>query len=113
LTSCFVHQVLDEQEEIDETHTPSIEAVNAEKKQDKDPEGNYSSQPTQSRLLTKRQLSEMALGIRELAKKLAHLQLKLRVKNIFILTKAHDQTLIRYTRELAGWLLEEDENHNV
>ena len=55
----------------------------------------------------------MALGIRELAKKLAHLQLKLKVKNIFILAKAHDQTLIRYTRKLSGWLLEEDEHHNV
>jgi len=113
LTSCFVHQVLDEHKERDGTLTPSIEAVNAERKQDKDPEGNDPSQHTQSRLLTKRQLSEMALGIRELAKKLAHLQLKLKVKNIFILAKAHDQTLIRYTRKLSGWLLEEDEHHNV
>lgn len=55
----------------------------------------------------------MALGIRELAKKLAHLQLKLTIRNIFILVKAHDQSLIRYTRELAEWLLEKDEHYNV
>ena len=108
-----MHEILNKQKERDGTHTPSIEAVNAEKKQDKDPEGNDPSQHTQSRLLTKRELSEMALGIRELAKRLAHLQLKLKVKNIFILTKAHDKTLIRYTREMAEWLLEVDEHHNV
>ena len=94
-------------------HTPTIEALNAEKKQDKNPEGNDPSYHTQSRLLTKRELSEMALGIRELAKKLAHLQLKLRIKNVFILAKAHDQSLIQYTRQLAEWLLEKDEHYNV
>jgi len=55
----------------------------------------------------------MALGIRELAKKLAHLKLKLKVKNIFILVKAHDRTLIRYTNELTRWLLEKDASYNV
>lgn len=113
LTSCIVHQILDKQKGTPGTHTPNREAINAERKQDKDPEGNDPNQHTQSRLLTKRQLSEMALGIRQLAKKLAHLQLKLKVKNIFILTKAHDKTLIHYTRQLAEWLLEKDEHYNV
>jgi hypothetical protein len=62
----------------------------------------------QSRLLTKKQLSDMALGIRELSKKLAHIQLKLRVRNVFLLAKAHDETLIQYTRELAEWLLSKE-----
>jgi NAD+ kinase len=104
---------LDKQNAKDGTQTPNLEAINAERKQDKDPEGNEPSQHVQSRLLTKRQLSEMAMGIRELAKKLAHLQLKLKIKNIFILAKVHDQTLIQHTRELAGWLLEKDEHYNV
>lgn len=55
----------------------------------------------------------MALDIRELAKKLAHLQVKLKMKNVFILAKAHDQTLIRHTRQLAEWLLEKDEHYKV
>lgn len=64
----------------------------------------------QSRLLTKKQLSDMAFGIRELSKKLGHIRLKLKVKNVFILTKAHDETLIHKTREVVKWLLSYHEN---
>lgn len=60
---------------------------------------------TQSRLLTKKQLSDMAFGIRELSKKLGHIKLNLKVKNVFILTKAHDETLIKCSRDLTEWLL--------
>jgi len=60
---------------------------------------------TQSRLLTKKQLSDMAFGIRELSKKLGHIRLLLKVRNVFILTKAHDQKLIANTRDLTEWLL--------
>jgi len=62
----------------------------------------------QSRLLTKRELSDMAFGIRELSKRLSHFQLKLKVKNVFLLTKAHDQSLIGLTRTVAEWLLSEE-----
>ena len=61
-----------------------------------------------SRLLTKKQLSEMALGIRELSKKLASLKVRLTVKTIFLLTKAHDPELIGLTRDVAKWLLSKD-----
>ena len=54
----------------------------------------------------------MAFGIRELAKKLAHIRLKLHVKNVFVLTKAHDEDLIKYTRDLSIWLLKND-SYNV
>ena len=63
---------------------------------------------THSRLLTKRQLSEMAWGVRELSKRLGSIRLKLKVKTVFLLTKAHDETLIGYTREVADWLLSSD-----
>ena len=63
------------------------------------------SPPIHSRLLTKKQLSEMALGVRELSKRLASIRLKLKVKTVFLLTKAHDETLIGNTREVARWLL--------
>lgn len=113
LTSCYVHQLLEKHRISDGTHTPSIEGVNAQRKLDKDPLGSGEARHTESRLLTKKQLSEMALGIRELSKKLGHLQIKLRVKNIFVLTKAHDHTLIQYTRELAKWLLEKNQGYCV
>ncbi|KKY27917.1 putative atp-nad kinase [Phaeomoniella chlamydospora] len=61
-----------------------------------------------SRLLTKKQLSEMALGIRELSKKLASLKVRLKVRNVFLLTKAHDEELISITRGLAQWLLSQE-----
>jgi NAD+ kinase len=70
---------------------------------------------THSRLLTKKQLSDMAWGVRELSKRLASVRLKLKVKNVFILTKAHDETLIEKTREVARWLLsgEREVRYNV
>lgn len=58
-----------------------------------------------SRLLTKKQLSDMAWGVRELSKRLGKIRLKLQVKTIFLLTKAHDETLIGNTREVVKWLL--------
>ncbi|KAB2581377.1 Inorganic polyphosphate/ATP-NAD kinase predicted [Lasiodiplodia theobromae] len=67
----------------------------------------------QSRLLTKKQISDMAFGIRELAKKLAHIRIKMNVRNVFILAKAHDETLIGKTREVAEWLLQQDVNYRI
>jgi len=63
---------------------------------------------TQARLLTKRQLSDMAWGVRELSKKLASIRLKMQVRTIFLLTKAHDESLLDHTREVAEWLLSLD-----
>jgi len=61
-----------------------------------------------SRLLTKKQLSDMAWGVRELSKRLGSIKMKLKVKTVFILTKAHDETLIENTREVVRWLLSPD-----
>lgn len=63
---------------------------------------------THSRLLTKKQLSDMARGVRELSKRLGSVRLKLKVKTVFLLTKAHDETLLAYTREMVEWLLSKD-----
>lgn len=68
---------------------------------------------TESRLLTKKQLSDMALGIRELSKKLGHIRLHLNVKNVFLLTKVHDEELISKTRDLACWLLNNKNQNGV
>ncbi|KAK0125352.1 hypothetical protein ONS96_009200 [Cadophora gregata f. sp. sojae] len=58
-----------------------------------------------SRLLTKKQLSDMAWGVRELSKRLGSIRLKLKVRTVFLLTKVHDETLIVNTREVVKWLL--------
>ncbi|KAL1957245.1 hypothetical protein VTO42DRAFT_6151 [Malbranchea cinnamomea] len=63
-----------------------------------------SSSPVQSRLLTKKQLSDMAWNVRTLSKRLGSIKLKLNVKSIFLVTK-QDQCLVRLTREVAQWLL--------
>ncbi|KAK4137882.1 ATP-NAD kinase [Trichocladium antarcticum] len=61
-----------------------------------------------SRLLTKKQLSEMAWGVRELSRRLGSMRLKFRVKSIFLLTKLCDVELIAHTRELCRWLLDRE-----
>lgn len=63
---------------------------------------------TQSRMLTKGQLADMAYGVRELSKRLSNVRLKLKVKTVFLLTKAHDESLIGYTREMVDWLLSKE-----
>lgn len=107
-TSCFVHALLEEKAKSGHW-TPSQEGLTQSRPADKDTptphDGDDVQKPTQSRLLTKKQLSDMAFGIRELSKKLGHIRLLLKVRNVFLLTKAHDQNLIAYTRDMTEWLL--------
>jgi NAD+ kinase len=67
-----------------------------------------SADELRSRMLTKKQLSEMAWDVRQLSRRLGSLRLKFRIKSIFILTKVHDAELIPKTRELARWLLDKE-----
>lgn len=59
-----------------------------------------------SRMLTKKQLSDMAWGVRELSRRLSSMRMRIRVKTIFLLTKIYDQDLVPKTRELTRWLLD-------
>ncbi|KAI1135700.1 ATP-NAD kinase [Hypoxylon sp. FL0543] len=61
-----------------------------------------------SRLLTKKQLTDMAWGVRELSRRLGSIRLKFKARSIFLLTKAYDRELIPKTREVAKWLLSRD-----
>ncbi|KAI2608156.1 ATP-NAD kinase [Hypoxylon fragiforme] len=61
-----------------------------------------------SRLLTKKQLTDMAWGVRELSRKLGSIKLKFQARRIFLLTKVYDRELIPKTREVAKWLLSKD-----
>ncbi|PQE25128.1 hypothetical protein CJF31_00005971 [Rutstroemia sp. NJR-2017a BVV2] len=89
--------------EVEEASTPATAEDGGEGKlqikhgEDKD--------AVHSRLLTKKQLSDMAWGVRELSKRLGSIRLKLKVRTVFLLTKAHDEELIDNTREVARWLL--------
>ena len=108
-TSCFVHGFLkDEQLNRHETGQ-QVDRKADPHTSDKDPHGHGSAGGSiQSRLLSKKELSDMAFSIRELSKRLGRFKLKLNVKNVFLLTKAHDPTLMKYTREVAEWLLSPD-----
>ncbi|KAF8451864.1 ATP-NAD kinase-like domain-containing protein [Terfezia claveryi] len=63
-----------------------------------------------SRMLTKMQLTDLALGVRELSKRFASMEMRLKVRNFFLVTKPHDNGLLRYTRELALWLLKHSQD---
>jgi NAD+ kinase len=62
----------------------------------------------QSRHLTKRQLSDMAWNVRKLSKKLGSVKLKLTVKNVFVVSKAHDESIVSLTRNVTRWLISKD-----
>lgn len=102
-TSCFIHQLLERQRNSRKP-TPSVFAES--QKVDKGTVGHEDE--THSRLLTKRQLAAMAMGVRELSKSLGSVRLRLKVKTVFLLVKAHDETLIGFSRELVDWLLSQD-----
>ncbi|KAB5547305.1 ATP NAD kinase [Coniochaeta sp. 2T2.1] len=97
--------------QVDEKHwTTDIAALRKPHTLDDTPvAGTPPRQPEEdelrSRLLTKKQLSEMAWGVRELSRRLGSVRLKFRARNIFLLTKIYDLDLIPKTRELAAWLL--------
>ncbi|OQO10312.1 hypothetical protein B0A48_04670 [Cryoendolithus antarcticus] len=106
-TACFVHTLLS-QRAREETHTPNPAGEAAQRPADKVADTPHNGEVhRQSRLLSKKQLSDMAFNIRELSKRLGHLRLLIKVKNVFILTKAHDQKLIAHTREVTKWLLQQ------
>jgi NAD+ kinase len=77
---------------------------------DDETKGNIRPAPTiiQSRHLTKRQLSDMAWNVRKLSKKLGSIRLKLTVKNVFVVSKAQDESLVSLTRKVTRWLLSND-----
>lgn len=110
--SCLVHGVLHDKRLVgsNEDHQDAVQDQN--KKLDKDPDGSDHSK-TQSRLLTKKELSDMAFSIRELSRRLGRFKLKLKVRNVLLLTKLHDESLVALTKDMANWLLERDENYTV
>jgi NAD+ kinase len=116
VTDCFVHQLLEGHrrsaaEKHDGLH-PGIQGRNNDSRGIPNIAEDLHNH-VQSRLLSKKQLSDMAYSIRELSKRLAHIKIKLVVHNIFILGQAHDEEVVRYTHQLARWLLKKDSHHKV
>lgn len=107
---CYVHSLVDQSQKGPQATKLSEISEEGQVKPDQALNGGPTppsdvARATQSRLLTKKQLSDMALSVRSLAKKLGSLKVKLRIRTIFLLTKAHDETLIGKTREVTRWLL--------
>lgn len=102
-TTCFVHQLLEKQRK-----RPPVIRLNFIEEQDRDKGTKTPGEETHSRLLTKRQLSDMAMEVRELSKNLTSVRLRLKVKTVFVLVKAYDESLIGYSRELVDWLLSDE-----
>ncbi|CAG8075337.1 unnamed protein product [Penicillium salamii] len=131
-TACYVHSLiasewtspphdLKDTEEVirtlkdDENEPPTSDPTAAHPDDlvsviDGDTPGARKPTPTiiQSRHLTKRQLSDMAWNVRKLSKKLGSIKLKLTVKNIFVVCKAQDESLVSLTRKVTKWLLSKD-----
>ncbi|KAL7931155.1 ATP-NAD kinase-like domain-containing protein [Trichoderma chlorosporum] len=77
-------------------------------KTDSETDLSQSYENVHSRMLTKKQLSDMAWGVRELSRRLSSMRIRFRVRSIFLLTKIHDSDLICNTRALAQWLLSKE-----
>lgn len=131
-TACYVHSLiasewatppnnLKDTEEVirtlkeDENELPSTDPKASDPDDlvsvvDGDNRGAFKPTPTiiESRHLTKRQLSDMAWNVRKLSKKLGSIKLKLTVKNIFVVSKAQDESLVSLTRKVTRWLLSKD-----
>ncbi|KAF3928941.1 hypothetical protein AA313_de0206909 [Arthrobotrys entomopaga] len=111
MTSCLVHGLLEAQRQNRGHDVQRVIDVKAGHRVD----GVIAEQAIEegaSRILTKKQLSDMALGVRELSKHLGNLRMKLPKKDlkIVIVTKTSDHANILHNRELLEWLLTEFED---
>lgn len=60
---------------------------------------------TDDEWLSHSRLVQTATGVREVSKQLQRRPIKRAVRNIMIVTKARDNSLVRLTREVAAWLM--------
>lgn len=119
-SQCYVHKLVEKTSVGDQPQTEnkedgSLESIDENESSKPDIRNGISAhqdepRATHSRLLTKKQLSEMALNVRNMAKKLGSVKVKLDIKSIFVLTKAYDPSLVAKTHDLTEWLLSEKRN---
>ena len=112
-SQCLVHKLVEKSSQGQPKVDSQLEQIDENEPEGRSEQNGSDSgremvRSTQSRLLTKKQLSDMALSVRTLAKRLGSLKVKLKVRAIFLLTKIYDKTLIVKTREVTRWLLSKD-----
>ncbi|PGH11249.1 hypothetical protein AJ79_04983 [Helicocarpus griseus UAMH5409] len=109
-SACFVHSLLGQPQPPSRLGplSENNEAKDAVKVPTLQGEDYLPPPVMQSRLLTKKQLSDMAWNVRALSKKLGSVRMKLNVKSVFLLTKPQEQSLVVLTRQVTQWLLSKD-----
>lgn len=120
-TACFVHSLL----QNDRARSPSRQGSSEDLTRGSQPDV-FNKGPERrdrwNRGMTKKELSDIALGVRELSKRLGikncdplfrrmvvmvgGARMKLRVRAIIVITKKHDLELVGMTREVTDFLLE-------
>ncbi|KAF3294907.1 hypothetical protein TWF132_002824 [Orbilia oligospora] len=107
-SSCFVHEMLEAQKLGNIAHAQKLVDPVAAHCVDGFV-GERAIEEGASRILTKKQLSDMAFGVRELSKHLGSLKMKLPKKNlrVVVVAKTQDKQNIVHHRELLEWLLTE------
>lgn len=121
-TACFVHSLLEVQQRFEKTNlnsgltsiTGSETTSRATSPTGRDREAREAREAekqandTKRELFThlsKKEISDMALGVRELSKHLGSARLKLNIHHILIVTKTGDESLIPLTLGMTKWLL--------
>ncbi|ORY73888.1 ATP-NAD kinase-like domain-containing protein [Protomyces lactucae-debilis] len=101
-TACFVHSLLDSRARMDR---PMASHGTSEPSSRPDSPPGTHTPIDQKRALTKKEVSDMALGVRELSKHLGAARLKLKIHSILVLAKPGDHSLVKLMADLCGWLL--------
>ncbi len=107
-TQCQIHQLLECQRKVKTARAAAHGMRDVVEAQEVRAAGDTEPRPDsalRSRLMSKKQLHDMAVGVRELSKRLGSLRLRMNVRSVFVLTKAYDEALVGKARELTAWLL--------
>lgn len=113
-TACFVHSLLEVQQRFEKSNIHSMPASENPSRPvspgGRDPELLKQANESKKDLfghLSKKEISDMALGVRELSKHLGSARLKLNINRILIVTKTGDKSLVPLMTDLATWLLKQ------
>ncbi|BFZ55550.1 hypothetical protein PYCC9005_002591 [Savitreella phatthalungensis] len=107
-TACFVHSLLEVQRGFEKS---SISAAQSEPSSRSDSPSRFRDAETTKKdlftQLSKKEISDMALGVRELSKHLGSARLKLNIHHVLIVTKPGDNQLVDMSHKITEWLLQQ------
>lgn len=112
-TACFVHSLLEVQQRFEKTNLGSMPPSEASSRpgsptgREAHDAAKYAAESKKELFthLSKKEISDMALGVRELSKHLGSARLKLNIHRILIVTKTGDKSLVPLLVDLTTWLL--------